>query len=201
MQHMKEYTICRGGRDDLPRMPAAAMDVPMWGGSFGISAEAQLCYDDESLYVRLRAAEAAIRAENTQSWQQPCEDSCLEFFFCPVAGERCYMNVELNPNGLMFLGVGTGIDDLVRIQPLQSDPFAFRAQTTADGWEITYAIPHAFVRRFFPDYAPCAGAVIRGNFYKCGDMTVHPHYLAWNAVNEAGHTFHAPDDFGVLRFA
>ena len=198
---MKEYTIRRGGRSDLPHMPLAAIDVPLWGGNFGVSAEAQLCYDEKALYVRLRAAEAEIRAENTEIWQEPCEDSCLEFFFCPLSGDRRYFNVELNPNGLMFLGVGAGIDDLVRLQPLERDPFSFRAQRTADGWEITYAIPHAFVRRFFPAYAPCAGTAIRGNFYKCGDMTVHPHYLAWNPVNEAGHTFHAPDDFGALRFA
>ena len=197
---MKEYTVHRGGRNDLPDMPVAAMDIPMWGGSFGISAEAQLCYDDEALYVRLRAVEAAIRAENTESWQEPCEDSCLEFFFCPLPGDRRYFNVEFNLNGCMFLGLGSGIADLVRLQPLEADPFSFRARRTADGWEIAYAIPHAFVRRFFPAYAPCAGTVLRGNFYKCGDKTAHRHFLAWNAVDEEKHTFHAPDDYGALLF-
>ncbi|MBO4853734.1 MAG: hypothetical protein J5482_01120 [Oscillospiraceae bacterium] len=198
---MREYTIRSGSRDDLPRMPAAPIDVPLWGGSFGISAQAQLCYDSDALYVRLRAAEEHIRAENTEVWQEPCEDSCLEFFFSPVPGDRRYLNVEFNLKGCMYLGLGSCMDDLVRLVPDKGDPFAFRAQTTPDGWEITYAVPHDFVRRFFPAYAPRAGMVIRGNFYKCGDKTAHPHYLAWNPIRTEAPLFHVPDDFGTLRFA
>lgn len=198
---MNEYVIHRGTRADLDDMTPVVLQHALWGDSFGVSAWARLCYDDTALYVALGAREAAVRAENTESWQEPCEDSCLEFFFCPMAGDRRYFNVEFNPNGLMFLGLGSGMSDLVRLWPLQEDPFSFSRVFTPDGWEIRYAIPHAFVRRFFPAYAPAAGTVIRGNFYKCGDKTVHPHYLAWNAVSEAGHTFHAPADYGKLLFA
>lgn len=198
---MREYTICPGSREDLTRMSAAPIDIALWGGSFGIRAEAQLCYDDEALYVRLRAVEERIRAENTEVWQEPCEDSCLEFFFAPIPGDRRYLNVEFNLNGLMYLGLGTCMDDLVRLVPDKGDPFDFRAHTTADGWEINYVIPHDFVRRIFPDYAPYPGMTTRGNFYKCGDATVHPHFLAWNPVRSPEPLFHAPDDFGTLRFA
>ncbi|MBQ9392421.1 MAG: carbohydrate-binding family 9-like protein [Oscillospiraceae bacterium] len=197
---MKTYLIRPGSRRQLPEMEVAVMDLPLWGGSAGVSAAAQLCYDDTALYVRLQASEREIRAENTEVWQEPCEDSCLEFFFSPMPGDLRYFNVEFNPNGLMFLGLGTGIPDLVRLWPLQEDVFRFESRRTQGGWEISYAIPHAFVRRFFPGYAPAAGAELRGNFYKCGDKTAQPHYLVWNPIPEEKHTFHSPVDFGRLIF-
>ena len=42
------------------------------------------------------------------------------------------------------------------------------------------------------------GATWRANFYKCGDETSHPHWLSWSPVKELN--FHAPDDFGELKF-
>ena len=110
------------------------------------------------------------------------------------------MNIEFNPNGLMFLGIGTGIADLVRLVPLESDVFAAKPERTEDGWRITYSIPHAFVRRLFPQYTAAPGIELRGNFYKCGDLTVRPHFLAWNPITE-DRTFHRPSDFGKIVFA
>ena len=181
-------------------MPAAEICVPLWGGSFGISADARMCYDERALYLRLSAVEKAIRAEHTEPWEAPCEDSCLEFFFCPLPGDARYFNVEFNPNGCLFLGMGSGIFDLVRLTPLQEDLFAFSAARDETGWSVSYEIPHAFVRQFFPQYAPAAGMKLRGNFYKCGDLTENPHFLAWNPVREEGGTFHQPADFGTLLF-
>lgn len=196
---MKKYTVRKGKREDLKEMPAAAIDTALWGGSFGISATAALCYDEEAIYVRLSAKEKEIRSENTDPIREPCEDSCLEFFFRPEADDPRYMNVEFNPNGLLFWGIGTGIPDLIRLMPLENDPFGFKSERSKDGWTITYQIPHAFVRRLFPSYTARSGKKFYGNFYKCGDLTPHPHYLAWSPVTE-GKTFHRPEDFGELVF-
>ena len=197
---MKEYLIHRGTRQDLKDMEWVGIDVPMWGDSYGITARARLCWDENALYVQLAAREQSIRAENTEPLQEPCEDSCLELFFCPDPGDLRYFNVEYNPVGLLFLGLGTSVHDLVRLYPLDADPFTFESQYTNDGWQISYSIPHSFVRRFFPGYEPYAGLAIRGNFYKCGDKTKDRHFLAWNPVPEQGHTFHAPDSFGRFLF-
>ena len=56
-----------------------------------------------------------------------------------------------------------------------------------------------FVRRFFPEFELRRGLRLRGNFYKCGDATVQPHYLAWNPVTSAVPAFHRPEDFGVIE--
>ena len=180
-------------------MPSAAIDTALWGESYGIEARAQLCYDEDAIYVRLSAKEKEIRAENKDPLQEPCEDSCLEFFFRPEEDDPRYLNVEFNPNGLLFLGIGTGIPDLVRLMPLENDPFGRKITRNGNGWTITYQITHAFIRRLFPRYTAHSGKKIYGNFYKCGDKTVHPHYLAWSPVTE-GKTFHRPAEFGELKF-
>ena len=117
-----------------------------------------------------------------------------------MPGDRRYFNVEFNPNRLLYLGIGTGIPDLIRLYPLENNEFAAFSTKNDTGWNIEYGVPHAFIRRLFPSYTASSGTRIRGNFNKCGDLTQNPHYLAWNPVNEEGHTFHSPDDFGELIF-
>ena len=39
---------------------------------------------------------------------------------------------------------------------------------------------------------------MRGNFYKCGNLTTNKHYLAWNHVDSETPNFHVPESFGTL---
>ena len=54
------------------------------------------------------------------------------------------------------------------------------------------------MRGFFPEFEPHRGPRLRGNFYKCGDATVRPHYLAWNPVTSETPAFHRPWEFGEI---
>ena len=104
---MKEYIIKRIDGDlNWDNVAAAAIDTAMWLPNPDICAKAQLAWDDEALYVRLSAKEANVRAENTSPLGMPCEDSCLEFFFSPLAGDPRYFNIEYNPKACVFLGIG-----------------------------------------------------------------------------------------------
>ena len=196
---MKEYTITRcTSQPDWENVPTLDIDYLMETSPSSIRAQGQLCYDENALYVRLRAVEADIRAEHTGLLDEVCEDSCLEFFFCPMAGDSRYFNIEINPNGAMFLGFGSNADTLVRL--ITEDVICPTVTRTADGWEVTYAIPYAFVRRFFPDFAPTAGSSMRANCYKCGELTPLAHFLCWNPVPFQSCAFHNPDAFGVMHF-
>ncbi|MBQ6875499.1 MAG: hypothetical protein IJN46_04585, partial [Lachnospiraceae bacterium] len=62
---------------DWAQLPVAAIDHLLWAPEVGISAAAQICYDENALYVHLSAKEEHIREENTGLLDQPCEDSCL----------------------------------------------------------------------------------------------------------------------------
>lgn len=197
---MKEYAIIR--RDDSldwAAVPELAIDAVLWNTEAGVRAWAQLCWDEEALYVRLRAREAEIRAEHPAEalLAMPCEDSCLEFFFSPAAGDARYFNIEFNPNGCMYLGFGGDRESRVRLLP-KRNPFDPAVRRTQDGWEIAYRVPFAFVRQFYPDFQPKAGDALRANCYKCGDLTVREHYLSWNPCTSPTPDFHRPRDFGRM---
>ncbi len=197
---MREYTVTRcSGQPDWSSVPALQIDNWHKTEPMPISAQAQVCYDDQALYVRLSAVEENIRAELTGKLDEICEDSCLEFFFCPMAGDTRYFNIECNPNGCLFLGFGPNVDELLRLIP-ENPSIVPCAKRIPGGWETVYSIPYTFIRVFFPEFSPAPGYSTRANFYKCGDKTIQPHYLTWNPVPARRCAFHNPDEFGVIHF-
>ena len=198
---MNTYTIIKKSEGfDWNKVPAVSIAIPYHNEDVNIGATGQVCYDENSLYVRLVAKEEHIRAEYTGLLDAPCEDSCLEFFFSPINGDMRYFNIEFNPNCCVYLGIGSCLDDLVRLVPEFGYPFQPEAKRTEDGWEITYQVPFSFIRQFFPDFQPVSQSTIRGNFYKCGDLTVKEHYFSWNQITGDVLSFHRPCDFGLLIF-
>lgn len=199
---MKTYVISRKPENlDWNSIPALDIDTCLWLEPAPIEAKARLCYDESALYVRLSAKEPNIRAEESGENGMPCLDSCLEFFFCPVMDSNTYFNIEFNPNGCMYLGIGNDRYDLIRLLPGEKDLLQPRPSRTEDGWEITYRIPANFIRRFFPGFELVSGGMLRGNFYKCGDETVQPHYYCWNPILQETPDFHLSAYFGKLYLA
>ncbi len=196
---MRSYTITKiSGTPDWNAVPVMPIDNLLWTESCEVQAQGQLCWDENAIYVRLAAKETQIRAENRGRLDEVCEDSCLEFFLQPTEDGR-YFNFEFNPNCALYLGIGTSISDLVRLVVRdQQELFAPKAQYTKDGWEITYEVPFSFIRRFFPDFEPKTGLQMRGNCYKCGDLTPNPHFLAWSPMSGDTPRFHHSPDYGAL---
>ena len=191
---MKRYEIRPFTRwEDVERLE---ISENLWLLPADIAAWAQIAHTDDALLVRLTARESAVRAEESGPLGHPCEDSCLEFFFRPVADDPRYVNIEFNPAGCLFLGLGDG-HFRTRLLPEQDwfEPAPFK---TPDGWGVEYRVPCAFVRTLFPGFSPAPGHVIRANCYKCGDRTKQPHYLAWNPVTSETPNFHRPQDFGEM---
>ena len=198
---MKTYTILPKPSDlDWSQIPVACIENAHHTSSVDISATGQVCYDDQALYVRLTAKEKDIRAVYTEPLDPPCEDSCLEFFFSPMEDDIRYFNIEFNPNNCMYLGIGSSINDLVRLIPEWGNPLLPNVTYTEEGWEIVYTIPYEFIRRFFPGFEAKAGKTIRGNFYKCGELTKEEQYFSWSKVTGEVLSFHRPCDFGYLTF-
>ena len=197
---MRTYTISPvKNAIDWASVPTLPIDVPLWGTKTDITAQAQLCYDKDALHIRLSATEAHIRAEETGPLGSPCQDSCLEFFFCPMEGDRRYFNIEFSPTGCFYLGFGSDRYDLVRLIPEQPI-FTPDIRRTETGWEISYSVPFSFIRRFFPDFSAEPGKGIRANFYKCGDLTVNEHYFSWNPIEQAQPDYHLSAYFAPLYF-
>ena len=197
---MRSYTIVKtSGAPGWDAIEPLRADCVLWEPDCGVRMEQKLCYDDTALYVFQRAWESDIRAECSAPLSPVHEDCCMEFFFCPAAGNDRYFNFEWNPNAQLYLGFGPNRYDSVRllVQDEQAQ-FAPRPARTADGWELTFRVPVSFVRRFVPDFALTPGTALRANCFKCGELTPQPHYYSWNPVTSETPDFHRPCDFGQM---
>lgn len=198
---MKEYTITRcQGAPDWETVPALQIDYLHNTPPVDIRAWAQMCYDDNALYIRLEAEEKDVRATYTGLLDEVCEDSCLEFFLSPVPGDKRYFNIEMNPNGAMYFGFGECCEQLIRLICQECPVIVPEITRTEKGWFVTYSIPYWFLRLFFPEFNPVKGNAVRGNFYKCGGKTNPKHHMCWSPVVPRPFSFHNPDIFGTLYF-
>lgn len=200
---MKTYTIKKvNGTPDWSKIPVLQIDTLLWTDSIDITAWAQLCWDEEGLFVRMEAIEPNIRMEETGPQACTCNDSCMEFFFSPT-DRKDYFNIELNPTCAVWIGIGTGgdISDLIRLQISKfNEKFSTNVEFTEKGWVLTYKVPFAFIKRFFNDFEAKEGKKIRANMYKCGDRTVKPHWMSWNEIETDHPSFHCPEFFGEMTF-
>lgn len=187
------------GTPDWDKLPVAPIDNYLWSDVRSIVPSAQLGWDESGLYVRLQAVEPEILCRFDGDLDPVCQDSCLEFFFCPEGEGDLYFNFEVNPNGSFYVGYGRTSPARCRLyrknwkQLLQAEPFR-----TENGWGITYKVPVEIIRWYVPDFKLEAGMTIRGNFFKCGDDTAQEHYMSWNAVDVPHPNFHLPDYFGRI---
>ena len=197
---MQIYEIPYAASADWRQIREAVIGEQPWSVVPGIRAFAQLAWNEHALMVRLRAEEPEILCRFTSDYDMVCLDSCLEFFFAPDCADTRYLNIESNPAGAMFLGIGHGRADLTRLHPWDLQTlFRVTPFSCPGGWGVTYQIPVSFLRLFFPDFSLFAGKMLRGNFYKCGDETPQPHHLAWNSISLPAPDFHCPQFFGQLR--
>lgn len=142
------------------------------------------------------------------------EDSCVEIFLLPKPGLG-YFNFEFNACGALLASYVTdparlpdgGLRRRVLLDERQCGSIEIAAELSGviepeiDGpltWRLGFFIPFALLAEFIGPLAPQPGDRWRGNFYKCGDATSHPHWAAWAPVPELN--FHRPDCFGELVF-
>ncbi len=198
---MKTYTIKKiQGTPDWTKVPVMPIDTLLWTDSIDITAQAQICWDENALYLRMEAVEPHIRAEENGPLAMVCEDSCLEFFFRPTEQMK-YFNIEINPNKAMFMGIATGRTMLFRLLCSEmKEQMNIQVEMTGKGWVLSYQIPFSLIRFFFPEFKAEEGGKIYGNAYKCGDRTVKEHYMVWNPIQSEEPDFHLPEQFGTLIF-
>lgn len=194
-----EYRVVRVNAPDWKNIEAAELAHQPWLEPCNIEAKAQLCHDGENLYVRMQAKETNIRAELTGVLDQVCNDSCMEFFFAPDMDDARYFNFEWNK--LCNAYIGFGAERRTRVRQILKNPkdvFMPVSVDTEGGWAIEYRIPLSFIRMYVPEYVFEGKAAC--NFYKCGDLTEIPHYLAWAPLSSEKPDYHRRWDFGTLVF-
>ena len=136
--------------------------------------------------------------DNGRSW----EDSCCEFFVTdPYDGT--YYNFELTCIGsLLSSKRKSRLDSVLRekedvARVIRHSSLAHEETEISDrifSWTVAMLIPYDLIG-IDRDDVPVS---VRGNFYKCGDLTAHPHFLSWNPIGTPKPDFHRPEYFGEL---
>lgn len=171
----------------------------------------KLQYDAEHLFVLFSVEDQFIRSVVSEYQGDVWTDSCVEFFFTPgVDLDDGYFNIEANCGGtLLFTHRRDRNREVVpvtetdarslsiahtlpsRVDPEITDPVT---------WQLAYRIPWRLLGRYTRVTPPAPGVVWRANFYKCADLSSHPHWLTWAPVDWPQPDFHRKEFFGTLEF-
>ena len=196
--------------DNWTDIPSASIDVRPWEyGGFLPPSEAKIAFDGCVFHVFFKAWEKNIRVVTHQSNGPVWEDSCLEFFFNPVPTmDSRYLNFEINAEGVMLLGLGAGREGR---KLLDFDPktFGIKAEVPLHGsvewnrayYTVSFVIPVSFLETIYGSLDFQIGAVLAGNFQKCGDKTANRHLGCWNPIEIPIPDFHQPEWFGTIVMA
>lgn len=210
----------------VPRLEASEND-PAWmeaeevsvnafrpeGSTHRPTVKVQLAYDERWIYGIFCTADRYVRSVQTQYQSAVCTDSCVEFFVQPKDG--CgYFNFEFNAGGALHCShildptrTATGFksfrmltaEDGHLVKVRSTLPLVVEPEIAVDVvWRLEFHIPIELLEKYVGPLGDLRGQVWRGNFYKCGDRTSHPHWAAWAPVDELN--FHLPRCFGCLFF-
>ena len=179
---------------------------------------ARVLYDDAWLAVRFDVEDRYVRAVARAFNDMVCQDSCVEFFVAPDADAQrdAYFNFEVNCGGTMLLYRCPGTAESVaggerlHLDPADGATIRIAASlpqvidpeiTEPTPWSVEYHVPWALFDKHFGAVPATSGTVWRGNFYKCGDHTSHPHWGTWAPMDTPQRGFHQPAFFQPLHFA
>ena len=160
------------------------------------SMSATLSYDEAGIHVHMESDETDLRAAETKHLHYVHHDSCMELFMQYDAdNDERYINIEINPNGTVYSAVCYDRYRTEKITEEDIATFGIRTVIKDDGWELFYTVPVAFIQKYIPTYRHTAGTHMRGNIYKCGDLTDHPHYGCFAPIDLEKPDFHRPEFF------
>ena len=166
-------------------------------------AHGRIARTEDALVVDFRVSGLDLRAENKEDNGSQWEDSCVEVFIQDPSG-TIYYNFEVNPLGKVLACTGPDrnhrtprpsveMQQILRFGQRENGPLD---QSGVQSWRVGLVIPFSLIG-VDPEHLPNS---IRANFYKCGDLTAHPHFLSWAPISTEKPDFHRPDFFGELLF-
>ncbi len=180
------------------------VDTVNWEGCYPIPETTfKLLRGPEGFSVLMHTNETNLRSEEKSHFGSICSDSCMEFFYKPSPWDERYLNFEVNPEGYMHLGIGSSRFNRTKVED-NREIFDIVSIANDGDWTLKYYVPDSFVQKLYPNLVELSRdnstSVAKGNFYKCGEKTDHPHYASWNEIPTKKSDFHVPDFFGQIIF-
>jgi hypothetical protein len=176
--------------------------------------EAKLLHDGQALNVLFRVDDRYVRAVHTEFESDTYKDSCVELFVQPQ-GRTGYFALEINCSGAFSLryiedwtrtpnrfAKWTAVSpaDASRVRVAHAMPEVVEPERTEPvTWWVELSLPSGVMEPYCGPIGPLSGQSWRGNLFKCGDETSHPHWASWAPIGEELN-FHQPVHFGELEF-
>lgn len=144
---------------------------------------------------------ALAMSDNGPVWQ----DSCCEFFVSDPC-DGTYYNFEMNCIGTLLVSKRKSREDCVhytaeKLKKVKRFTSLERKQVEINdkefSWSVGMFIPFSLIG-IDKHHIPTS---LKANFYKCGDLTAHTHFLSWSPIDAPKPDFHRPDFFGTLELA
>lgn len=151
------------------------------------------------LFARLRSDETPLRCEVTERDGPVWTDSCLELFLQPVVGDPRYLNFEINPAGVYLSQIGAGRNERSFLAALTALTPAVTPVREGVLWGCDLFLPDALIAAVYGVPYRTEAATLRGNFYKCADLSSAPHFAAHFPVGSEALGFHNPACFGLIE--
>lgn len=180
-------------------VPEGRLAFSNWDSKISYDTRFKMCFVRASgIYLRMQTDETDIRAVNTARDENIWEDSCMEFFLCPFAHRKEYLNFEMNSKGAWLCQFGDGRENRVFLKSLTDCEVKLETETGSDGWRLELFIPCELISEAFGEGFTADEASLKGNFYKCGDLTSRPHYDSYAKMTTLPPGFHNPDCFAQI---
>ncbi|WP_339713792.1 carbohydrate-binding family 9-like protein [uncultured Kriegella sp.] len=167
----------------------------------------RIAHSNNQIWLKYYIQEKSVLAEVVDVNGAVSNDSCVEFFFDPLADGN-YYNFEFNCIGTPLLAYGPtrsdrqfvdehSIQEQIQVKSTLGTT-SFKERTGEFTWEITLVIPAETL--IHDEGLQLKGLHAKANFYKCGNKTAEAHYLSWNQVKTERPDFHRPEYFGTVVF-
>lgn len=162
-----------------------------------------IAHSQTAIYIDFFVRCNYLRAVNYENNSNVHQDSCVEFFVQPNPDDPHYFNFEFNCIGTIDAArrldrnnfeklTDEQLGRIRRVASCGNKPFEeVQGMFT---WNLLVVIPLDIIG-IDPAKLPLT---MRGNFYKCADMTSVPHFLSWNPVETPTPDFHRPEFFGEI---
>lgn len=182
------------------------------GSGYEPETKYKLAHCPDGLFGIFQVKDKYIHCVHTEFQSHVYKDSCVEIFLQPKP-DKGYFNFEFNCGGSLltyyisdhtpvgdrfkeYLPLSPEADQLIKrfhslpkmMQEEERDPMT---------WYLEFFIPFSIMEKHIGSLDFSENW--RGNLFKCGDETSHPHWGSWAPVDEFN--FHTPHNFGSLQFA
>ena len=167
------------------------------------SYAAVFAVEDDGIHAVLWSFEEDILCNCTKRDDPVYTDSCLEVFLMPVEGDDRYINFEVNKSGVYLSEIGTCRNDRVFIKSLTDlEPVIETMEIAENGktaWGYEIIIPERLISELYGIDYRVVESKIKGNFYKCAELSKNPHFGSFFPIKTEKPDFHRPEFFGVIE--